>query len=130
MLGLDLPKVEQERFRKWSAINLVRKKVKWLQEIHIELTADHGSVCWLHGFRDGERCAPRPRPRTLPVGMYPITEYQISCMQVCYLLRSNSYSQFIVLIIRCLCNWLDIRLSWVHYCGMVSGKSLKCKKRE
>ena len=59
MLGLDLPKVEQERFRKWSAINLVRKKVKWLQEIHIELTADHGSVCWLHGFRDGERCAPR-----------------------------------------------------------------------
>ena len=110
MLGLDLPKVEQERFKKWSAIYRVRKQVKWLNQIETQLTANHGSVCWPHGLY--------------------IIEHEISCMQVCYWLRSNECSQFIVLMNRCLYNWLDIRISWVHYCGMVSGKSLKCKKRE
>ena len=63
MLGLDLPIVEYERFEEWMAIHLARKRLKWLNQIEIELTANHSSVCWPHGFT--------------------IIDHQISCMQVC-----------------------------------------------
>ena len=132
MLGLDLPKAEKDRFEKWCHIDVVRKKVEWLQGIENELKTDHGSVCWLYGYKEGKKRAPGdfPRPRTVPGGsMYPITESQISCMQVCSSLHSSSYSP-IVLMIRCLYIWLDFRLSWVHHCGMVSGKIRKPKTKD